>query len=113
MGYVVVCSRTMGAVNAGLRLEDLRHLHVVPDVGGRARAALRSTGLRSSVSSGSSVTPSSRALLTRCTWCSSTDASAGRWPGSREVARATSASTYAGRSGTSDEGGGTSLWTCL
>ncbi len=44
---------------------------------------------------------------------SSTPASIGRFFASRAVARATRASTYAGRLGTTREGGGMSSCTCL
>ena len=40
-------------------------------------------------------------------------ASAGRWSRSRAVARASRASTYAGRAGASRDGGGTSSCTVL
>jgi hypothetical protein len=59
---------------------------------------------------------SSSASLIRCATpvssASIAAASAGRWAGSRRVARATIASTMGDSEGTFSDGAGTSWWTC-
>ena len=82
---------------------------------GDRRSSTAADGTRGQVGGqlGSSGTPSRTACAHAVDLVEKTPASAGRWVRSRDVARATSASTYGGMPGTACEGGGTSVCTCL